>query len=74
MRLVDRMLDAHVQLTLRMLIQCMPSLGRDLMAWLMGNEEHASPVMECDYVEEGVDLHNISISWEGILSICDNAC
>ena len=35
------------------------------MAWLMGQEEHATPVMECDYVEEGIDLQNITISWEG---------
>ena len=31
----------------------------------MGQEEHTTPVMECDYVEEGIDLHNIAISWEG---------
>ena len=34
------------------------------MTWLMGNEEHATPTMECDYIEEGVDLHNIMVSWE----------
>ena len=65
MRLVDIMLEAPAQLTLKMIIQCIPSLGRDLMAWLMGNEECASLVTKCDYVEEDVDLHNILISWEG---------
>ena len=63
--LVDRVFEAPLRLTLKMLIQCVPSLGQDLMAWLMGQEEHATPVMECDYVEEVINLQNITISWEG---------
>ena len=35
------------------------------MTWLREKEEKATPIVECDYVEEGVDLHNIVISWEG---------
>ena len=64
-RLVDRVLDAPIPLTLKMLIQYMPSLGRYLMTWLREQEEQATPTVECDYVEEGIDLHNIAISWEG---------
>lgn len=35
------------------------------MEWFMGNEEHTSSVMECNYIEKCVDLHNIMVSWEG---------
>lgn len=30
----------------------------------MRNKEHAAPTMECDCIEEGVDLHNVVVSWE----------
>ena len=35
------------------------------MTWLREQEEQATLVVECDYVGEGIDLHNIAISWEG---------
>jgi len=58
------MLEAPIQLLLRTFIQYVPSLGRDLMTSLMGNKDHTSHVMECNYIEEGIYLRNIMVSWE----------
>jgi len=58
------MLEAPIQLLLQTFIHYQPSLGSDLMTGFMENKDHTSHVMECNYIEEGIDLRNIVVSWE----------
>ena len=59
-------LNTNIQIPLSTLLECIPNLRDDLAGWV--NKERKAPLeeVECDYIEEGADKHNIALaSWEG---------
>ena len=59
-------MSTQVQISLRTLLNHVPSLKTDLVAWLKSEREIPQDEVRCDFIEEGADRQKIAItSWEG---------
>lgn len=56
----------NIQVSLSALLARVPNLRTNLIAWLENEREIPQEEVECDFIEEGVNRHNITIAnWEG---------
>ena len=59
-------MNTQVKIPLSTLLNHVPSLKTDLIAWLESEREIPQDEVRCDFIEEGVDRQKIAIaSWEG---------
>lgn len=63
---LKEVLQFKIQIPLSTLLECIPNLSEDLAAWVSSDRPTPLAEVECDFIEEGVDRHNIAlVSWEG---------
>ena len=63
---LKEVLQSKIQIPLSTLLECIPNLSEDLAAWVSSDRPTPLAEVECDFIEEGADRHNIALaSWEG---------
>ena len=61
-----KVLNTQVQISLSTLLNHVPSLKTDLVAWLETERGISQEEVRCDFIEEGADRQKIAITgWEG---------